>query len=229
MNHWGMPACARALCFIVTLVGATTPHLRYVIIGAGPGGLQLAHYLDSAGRDYAVLERAPGPASFFRHLPRFRQLISINKRWSGRTELDHFMRHDWNSLLSDSSHSATGSVSSTSRFLTLEVAERDGWLLFRNYSTEYYPQADALVEYLSDWTAGNRVVSTSAGHPANPLRVRYNVQVTRVRVLSSQLFVRSQPGRPLSPRFHLTLSDGSELTCTFLIMATGLQVIIVET
>ena len=29
---------------------------RYIIVGAGPGGLQMAHYLESAGRDYLVLD-----------------------------------------------------------------------------------------------------------------------------------------------------------------------------
>jgi NADPH-dependent glutamate synthase beta subunit-like oxidoreductase len=30
---------------------------KYIIIGAGPGGLQLAHYLDSAGRDYLIIDK----------------------------------------------------------------------------------------------------------------------------------------------------------------------------
>lgn len=40
-------------------VSLSAPHEyhRYVIIGAGPGGIQLAHYLDSAGRDYLVLDK----------------------------------------------------------------------------------------------------------------------------------------------------------------------------
>jgi ribulose 1,5-bisphosphate synthetase/thiazole synthase len=33
-------------------------YVKYIIVGAGPGGLQMAHYLHSAGRDYAVLEGA---------------------------------------------------------------------------------------------------------------------------------------------------------------------------
>lgn len=36
--------------------GAYAYH-RYIVVGAGPGGLQIAHYLDSAGRDYLVLEK----------------------------------------------------------------------------------------------------------------------------------------------------------------------------
>ena len=67
--------------------------------------MQMAHYLASAGRDYVVLEGSGAAGSFFRTFPRFRQLISINKRATGRQELDFNLRHDWNSLLSEASHS----------------------------------------------------------------------------------------------------------------------------
>ena len=33
-------------------------HWDYIVVGAGPGGLQLAYYLEQAGRDYVVMERA---------------------------------------------------------------------------------------------------------------------------------------------------------------------------
>lgn len=55
------------LAFLALLANALgiadVPHVRYVIIGGGPGGLQLAHYLDSAGRDYVVYEKHSGAGS----------------------------------------------------------------------------------------------------------------------------------------------------------------------
>jgi len=30
----------------------------YIVVGAGPGGLQLGYFLERAGRDYVILERA---------------------------------------------------------------------------------------------------------------------------------------------------------------------------
>ncbi len=36
--------------------GAPEYH-RYLIVGAGPGGLQLSHYLDTAERDYLVVDK----------------------------------------------------------------------------------------------------------------------------------------------------------------------------
>ena len=37
--------------------GAVTNH-RYCVIGAGPGGLQIGYYLQKAGRDYIIFEKA---------------------------------------------------------------------------------------------------------------------------------------------------------------------------
>eukprot|EP00750_Incisomonas_marina_P021839 INCI4765.8.p1 GENE.INCI4765.8~~INCI4765.8.p1 ORF type:complete len:810 (+),score=120.00 INCI4765.8:415-2844(+) len=79
-------------------------HHKYIIIGAGPGGLQLAHYLHAAGRDYVVLDRAATAGNFFQDFPRYRKLISVNKRFTGSEHLDFNLRFDWNSLLSDPSH-----------------------------------------------------------------------------------------------------------------------------
>ncbi|HEU4367085.1 MAG TPA: NAD(P)-binding domain-containing protein, partial [Methylomirabilota bacterium] len=56
---------------------------EYLIVGAGPAGLQLGHHLQQAGRDYAILEAGPAPGGFFRTFPRHRRLISINKPHTG--------------------------------------------------------------------------------------------------------------------------------------------------
>ena len=39
--------------------------MDYLVIGAGPAGLQLGHFLERAGRDYLILEGGPGAGSFF--------------------------------------------------------------------------------------------------------------------------------------------------------------------
>lgn len=100
----------------------------YLIIGAGPAGLQLAALLERDGRDYLVLERGSGPGTFFTKYPRHRQLISINKVHTGYTDPELDLRMDWNSLLSD-----------------------DPELLFSRYSEEYFPRADDFVRYLTDF------------------------------------------------------------------------------
>ncbi|MDJ0841009.1 MAG: NAD(P)-binding domain-containing protein [Acidobacteriota bacterium] len=101
---------------------------RYLIIGAGPAGLQLAYFLEKAGHDYLVLEGGTSPGSFFKHFPRQRGLISINKRYTGYEDPEINLRWDWNSLLSDSEE-----------------------LLMKHYSKSYFPKADTLVKYLGDF------------------------------------------------------------------------------
>ena len=51
-----------------------------------------------------MLEREPKAAAFFGKFPRYRQLISVNKRFCGSDHLDYNLRFDWNSLLADPSH-----------------------------------------------------------------------------------------------------------------------------
>ncbi len=73
-------------------------HAQYIIIGAGPAGLQLAYFLEKKGRDYLVLDRGKVPGNFFENNPRHRKLISINKVYTGKDNPDANLRWDWNSL-----------------------------------------------------------------------------------------------------------------------------------
>src|SRR2546422_8521123 len=100
----------------------------YLIIGAGPAGLQIGYYLQKAGRDYLILESGDTPGSFFKKFPRHRKLISINKVNTGVEDCETNLRWDWNSLLSN-----------------------DRNMLFKRYSGSYFPQADDLVRYLKDF------------------------------------------------------------------------------
>ncbi|MFF1461889.1 NAD(P)-binding domain-containing protein [Streptomyces sp. NPDC058330] len=117
----------------------------YLIIGAGPAGLQLAAHLEHDGADYVVLERGSGPGTFFTRFPRHRRLISTNKVHTGYEDPELRLRMDWNSLLSD-----------------------DPDLLFTRYSRRYFPPADDMVRYLSDF-------ATRTG-----VRVRYDTSVRKV-------------------------------------------------
>ena len=108
--------------------------MDYLIIGAGPAGLQLAYFLEKAGRDYHVLEAGPGPGTFFRTFPRHRRLISSNKPHTGWDDLEMNLRMDWNSLLSD-----------------------DPNLRFTRYTERYFPPADDFLRYLADFEAAGRL------------------------------------------------------------------------
>lgn len=119
--------------------------MKYLVIGAGPAGLQLAYFLEQAGRDYLVLETGSGPGTFFSTFPRHRELISSNKRHTGSGDPEFNLRMDWNSLLSD-----------------------DPTLRFTRYSERYFPPANEMVRYLSDFAAAFR------------LRVQYDTRVVRI-------------------------------------------------
>ena len=101
----------------------------YIILGAGPAGLQMGHHLSRAGHNYLILEAGDAPGHFFKQFPRHRTLISVNKVYTGFEDPELNLRHDWNSILSDA----------------------DGSPLFKDYNRRYFPPADELVRYLADY------------------------------------------------------------------------------
>jgi thioredoxin reductase len=102
---------------------------EYLILGAGPAGLQMGQHLSRAGRSYLILEAGDSPGAFFKKFPRHRTLISNNKVHTGFSDPEVTLRFDWNSLLDDG----------------------DGRLRFKDYSRRYFPPADDFVRYLSDY------------------------------------------------------------------------------
>lgn len=147
-------------------------HHRYLVLGAGPAGLQLGCFLQAAGADYAVLERDSAPGGFFRRYPRHRRLISLNKVHTLEDDPEIRLRWDWNSLLSPTAQP-----------------------LFADYSTDWFPHADAMVAYLSDYQRSHV--------PA----VRFGTDIRRID--------RDGDG------FRLHAADGRVFTCDCLVMATG--------
>lgn len=137
---------------------------HYLILGAGPAGLQLGYYLQKFGRDYLILDRAENAGSFFATLPRHRKLISINKKYMGvlerRNNVDHDevrLRFDWNSLLTEN-----------------DEEER---LKFTEYSDDYFPDADTYVKYLNDFVSKYQ------------LKINYNTEIIKITKNESGLFV----------------------------------------
>jgi thioredoxin reductase len=104
----------------------------YLVIGAGPAGLQLGYFLDRFGLDYRILERADRAGAFFQKFPRHRRLISINKVETGTDDPEQNLRWDWNSLLGDGPR-------------------------FTTFTQRYFPSADVMVDYLQDFAARHRL------------------------------------------------------------------------
>ena len=104
-------------------------HHKYVIIGAGPSGLQMGYFMKKEGMDYVILERNDTSGTFFTKQPVHRKLISINKKYNLFEEEDFNWRHDWNSLLSD-----------------------DPQLRMTKYTDDFFPDADVFYRYLNDYS-----------------------------------------------------------------------------
>ena len=167
-----------------------------LIIGAGPAGLQLATLLKRDGHDYVVLEGGPRAGTFFETYPRHRQLISINKVWTGSTDPEFNLRSDWNSLLTD-----------------------DPEMLFKHYSTRYFPAAEDLVRYLADFARGlnvvydTRVTSVSKADDVFTVRAGDHSWTARRVVVAtgvSQLYVPPIEGADLAERYDTVSVDPAD-------------------
>lgn len=146
--------------------------VRNLIIGAGPAGLQLAYLLHQEHQDYLVLDRSDHAGSFFSHYPRHGRLLSINKRYTGHADLESRRRYDWNSLVCG-----------------------DEELQFTQFSTEYFPRKEELVQYLSEFAR------------RFALRIEYESEVTRVSAVGEG--------------FEVILTGSAHIRCDRLFIATG--------
>ena len=103
--------------------------LDYLVIGAGPAGIQLAYFLDRANQSYLVLEANDRPGVFFEQYPRHEKLLSINKVYTGYEDRLTKLRYDWNSLFCDDDFA------------------------FTQYTKEYFPIGKDYARYLNDFAA----------------------------------------------------------------------------
>lgn len=73
-----------------------------VVVGSGPGGLQVAAELTALGVRHAVVSADPAPGGMFRRWPHFQRLLSWTKPYVSDDPADPLAeRADWNSLLTE--------------------------------------------------------------------------------------------------------------------------------
>jgi len=74
----------------------------YVLIGAGPFGIQMGYYLEKNTEKYVILEKMKFRVHFFSKYPIKRRVISsFLSGIISETDINEFAyRHDWNSLMS---------------------------------------------------------------------------------------------------------------------------------
>lgn len=145
-----------------------------IIIGAGPAGLQCGYYFKKNDINYTIIERSDQSGSFFSKYPLSGNLISINKKYTGSDNVDFNMRHDWNSLLNDEN------------------------IKFTDYSDDYYPKNESLVEYLNDFAVKSE------------LNIYYNKNVFKI--------IKKHE------KYYITIQNSDDIfICKNLIISTGLS------
>jgi thioredoxin reductase len=80
------------------------PPGRYpvVVVGSGPGSLQLSYSLARLGVEHAVISDSEAPGGMFRRWPVFQRMLSWTKPFTGIDRTSRaYERFDWNSLLAD--------------------------------------------------------------------------------------------------------------------------------
>ena len=150
------------------------PPGRYplVVVGSGPGGLQLSYCLGRLGIDHAVLSQDSAPGGMFRRWPVFQRMLSWTKPYTG---FDHtsgeYERYDWNSLLADETANRgimPGVMDGTSYFPSRPEMER-GLVTFAE-------RTGIRVRYDCRWETtrsegGDFVLGTSDGEYRAPIAV----------------------------------------------------------
>lgn len=151
-----------------------------IIVGAGPGGLQVAVSLKELSDEYnqkldlLMIESGKQAGTFYTKYPVHGQLISNNKLYTGKPPKSRFSeRFDWNSLLT-----------------------KEKKIMMRNYSREFFPRREALVEMLNDLVAEYE------------LPVMYNTMWKATR--------KTEQG------YFEVETDKGKLYCKFLVIATGM-------
>ncbi len=93
-----------------------------IVVGSGPGGLQVSRSLRRLGVLHTVISADPAPGGMFRRWPHFQRLLSWTKPHAlADAGSDLYERSDWNSLLSDDPASRAlqpGLMDGTSSFPT---------------------------------------------------------------------------------------------------------------
>lgn len=115
-----------------------------VVVGSGPGGLQLSYSLRQYGIDHAVISADDAPGGMFRKWPLFQRLLSWTKPYApDGPGSRRFERTDWNSLLGEEAE-----------LKSLQAKHMDG--------QSYFPARSEMEANLADFAA-------RAG-----IKVRYN-------------------------------------------------------
>ena len=99
-----------------------------VVVGSGPGGLQMSYFLARRGIRHALLSADSAPAGMFQRFPFFQRLISWTKPYApAERGTRAYERYDWNSMIGEEPEHRTllpGLMDGTSYFPSRDEMER---------------------------------------------------------------------------------------------------------
>jgi thioredoxin reductase len=168
-----------------------------VVIGSGPGGLQVSYALRRYGIEHAVISDDPAPGGMFRRWPHFQRLLSSTKPYAPAPRKSRaYERYDWNSLLADEDAARA-----------LQPAIMDGSSSFparpemEQNLVQYAERARIAVRYGCRWTGTRRLDEAEGGGFAiETTEGEYRTQALVVAVGVAQPF--SPPGVGMEHSHH---------------------------
>jgi thioredoxin reductase len=124
-----------------------------LVIGSGPGALQVSSSFRALGIDHAVISADPSPGGMFRRWPFFQRLLSWTKPHAPVPRGSRaYERYDWNSLLTDDPEARAlqpGLMDGTSYFPSRPEMEAN--------LVAFADRAKIAIRYGCRWTATRRV------------------------------------------------------------------------
>ncbi len=163
-------------------------HIPNIIVGGGPGGINMALELGKRGIDYVLLEASEKVGGQWSRFPVCGELISLNKRYVPGDDHTYKMRYDWHSLST----------------ITAEDVAEDPSLLFTEWTDKHWPSARLYHEYLG-YVAKKMGVLAKTRLRTRATRIsradgRFVVQVNGTESLTcDRVFCATGTSRPIMP------------------------------
>ena len=158
-----------------------------VVIGSGPGGLQVSYALRRLGIEHAVISDDPAPGGMFRRWPHFQRLLSWTKPHAPAPRGSRaYERYDWNSLLADEPEARAlqpDLMDGTSYFPSRPEMEAN--------LASFAERASIAVRYGCRWTGTRRLDDAAGGG--------FTVETTDGEYRAQALVVAVGVAQPFSP------------------------------
>jgi thioredoxin reductase len=169
-----------------------------VVIGSGPGGLQISYSLRRLGIRHAIISEDPAPGGMFRRWPFFQRLLSWTKPHAPAPRGSRaYERYDWNSLLADEPEARAiqpGLMDGTSYFPSRPEMEAN--------LAEFVARTGLDVRYGCRWTGTSQVEDAEgAGFIVNTTDGDYRAKALVVAVGVAQPFTPPGIGMELTHHY----------------------------